>query len=100
MSKRTTSAVWVRGIAEMLAAEGLDVEQLFAAAKIDATMLDKPGGRLPSENISHLWELAVQKSGNPALSLAQPGASSPARSARRRLPYAGRCLRGRQGWCG
>jgi AraC-like DNA-binding protein len=78
MSKRTTSAVWVRGIAEMLAAEGLDVEQLFAAAKIDATMLDKPGGRLPSENISHLWELAVQKSGNPALSLAQHQVVRPA----------------------
>ena len=26
MSKRATSAVWVKGIAELLAAEGLDVE--------------------------------------------------------------------------
>jgi hypothetical protein len=32
MSKRTTSAVWVKGIAEMLAAEGLDAGALFAAA--------------------------------------------------------------------
>ena len=35
MGKRTTSAVWVKGIAEMLAAEGLDVAGLFAAARID-----------------------------------------------------------------
>jgi AraC-like DNA-binding protein len=78
MSKRTTSAVWVKGIADMLAAEGLDVGQLFAAAKIDPAVLDKPSGRLPSENISHLWELAVEKSGNPALSLAQHEVVRPA----------------------
>jgi AraC-like DNA-binding protein len=78
MSKRTTSAVWVKGIADMLAAEGLDVPALFAAAKIDAAALDKPSARVPSEKVSQLWELAVEKSRNPALSLAQHQVVRPA----------------------
>jgi AraC-like DNA-binding protein len=78
MNKRTTSAVWVRGIAEMFAAEGLDVAGLFAAARIDAAALDKPSARLATEKISHLWELAVAKSGNPALSLVQHEVVRPA----------------------
>jgi len=78
MNKRTTSAVWVKGIAEMFAAEGLDVAALFAAAKIDAAALDKPSARLATEKISHLWELAVEKSRNPALSLAQHEVVRPA----------------------
>jgi AraC-like DNA-binding protein len=71
MSRRTTAAVWVKGIADMLAAEGLDVRALFAAAGIDPAALDAPGARLPTEKISQLWELAVERSRNPALGLAQ-----------------------------
>src|SRR5215468_2172184 len=71
MTKRTTSAVWVKGIADMLSAEGLDARGLLVAAGIDPAQLDVPDGRLPSEKISHLWELAVERSGNPAIGLAQ-----------------------------
>ena len=71
MSKRTTAAVWVRGIADMLAAEGLDARGLLLAAGIDPAALDATGARLPTEKISHLWELAVERSRNPALGLAQ-----------------------------
>jgi AraC-like DNA-binding protein len=78
MNKRTTSAVWVKGIAEMFAAEGLDVAELFAAAKIDAAALEKPSARVASEKVSHLWELAVEKSRNPALSLARHQVVRPA----------------------
>src|ERR1700758_1645357 len=78
MMKRTTSAVWVRGMAEMLAAEGLDVPTLFAAAGIDPAALDGPSARLASEKISHLWELAVERSRNPAIALAQPEVARPA----------------------
>jgi AraC-like DNA-binding protein len=78
MSKRTTSAVWVKGIADMLAAEGLDVATLFAAAKIDAAELDKPSARVATEKVSHLWELSLEKSRNPALSLAQHQVVRPA----------------------
>jgi AraC-like DNA-binding protein len=78
MTKRTTSAVWVRGIAEMLTAEGLDVPALLAAAGIDAASLDAPGARLSSEKISRLWELAAERSGNPAIGLAQHHVVRPA----------------------
>src|SRR6516162_6280975 len=78
MAERTTAAVWVKGIAEMLAAEGLDVDALFAATGIDATALDVPSARLKTERISELWELAVERSGNPALGLAQRQVARPA----------------------
>src|SRR5262249_42577871 len=78
MAERTTAAVWVKGIAEMLAAEGLDVGALFAATGIDATALDASGARVKTERISRLWELAVERSGNPALALAQHQVARPA----------------------
>jgi AraC-like DNA-binding protein len=78
MSKQTTSAVWVKGIAEMLAAEGLDVPGLFAAAGIDPAALDAPAGRVATEKISRLWELAAERSGNPAIGVAQPHVVRPA----------------------
>jgi AraC-like DNA-binding protein len=72
MSKQTTSAVWVKGIAELLAAEGLDMAALFAAAGIDPAALEAPAARVPTEKISRLWELAAERSGNPAIGIAQP----------------------------
>src|ERR1051326_3997976 len=78
MSKRTTSAIWVKSIAEMLAAEGLDVPALFVAAGIDPAALDSPGARLSTEKISRLWELAAERSGNPAIGLAQHHVARPA----------------------
>ena len=78
MGNRTTAAIWVKGIAEMLAGEGLDVGALLAEARIDPAALDAPGARLSTEKISHLWELATDRSGNPALGLAQHQIARPA----------------------
>jgi AraC-like DNA-binding protein len=78
MSKRTTSAAWVRGVADMLAAEGLDVPTLFAAAGIDPAALEVPGARVQTERVSRLWELAVERSRNPAIGLAQHHIARPA----------------------
>lgn len=78
MAKRTTSAVWVKGIAEMLAAEGLDVASLFASAGIDRSALEGPAARLQTDKLSHLWELAVERSRNPAIALAQHQVARPA----------------------
>src|ERR1700752_1786498 len=78
MSKRTTSSVWVRGMAEMLAAEGLDVATLFATAGVDPASLDGPSARLSTEKLSHLWELAVERSRYPAIALAQHEVARPA----------------------
>ena len=78
MSKRTTSAVWVRSIVDMLAAEGLDVATLLAGAGIDPAVLDAPAARIATEQLSQLWELAVARSGNPAIGLAQHEVVRPA----------------------
>ena len=78
MSKRTTSAVWVRGMAEMLAAEGVDVATLFAAAGVDPASLDGPSARLATEKLSRLWELAVDRTRNPAIALARHEVARPA----------------------
>src|SRR5262249_34874753 len=72
------AAIWVRGIAEMLAAEGLNVRALLAEARIDPAALEAPGARLPTEKISRLWELATERSGNPALGLAEHQVARPA----------------------
>lgn len=78
MSKRCTAAIWVKGVADMLTAEGVDAHGLLVAAGIDPASLDDPGARLPTEKISRLWELAVERSKNPALGLAQHHVVRPA----------------------
>src|SRR5215471_7882043 len=78
MTKRTTAAVWVKGIADLMAAEGLDVASMFAAAGIEPSSLQGPGARVSTEKISHLWDLAVERSRNPALALAQHQIARPA----------------------
>src|SRR5262245_13548883 len=78
MSKKTTAAIRVQGIAEVFAAEGRDARALLAAAGIDPAALAAPGARLPSEKISLLWELAAERSGNPAIGLAQHQVARPA----------------------
>ena len=78
MHKCTTAAVWVKGIAEMLGGEGLDARALLAEAGINPAALDDQGVRLPSEKISRLWELAAERSENPAIALAQHQIARPA----------------------
>ena len=78
MSKRATSAVWVRSTVDMLAAEGLNVGALLAGAGIDAKTLDAPGARVASDQLSRLWELAAEQSCNPAIGLAQHSIVRPA----------------------
>lgn len=78
MSQRTTSATWVKGMLAMLSGEGVDTAALLAAAGVDAASLDAPGTRLSTETISRVWELAAERSGNPAIGLAQHDVARPA----------------------
>jgi AraC-like DNA-binding protein len=71
MKRQQTAASWVRGVAELFAAEGLDVASVLAEAGIDAASLDAPGARVATEDISRLWDIAVARSGNDAIALAQ-----------------------------
>lgn len=76
MSKRTSSAAWVKGICGLLQDEGLDVQALFSDAGLDLAALDNPDERCPTEKISLLWELAATRSGNPAIGIAKPRKAS------------------------
>jgi AraC-like DNA-binding protein len=78
MTKRTTAAVWVKGILEMLAAERLDVPALLVAAGIDPAELEGPAARVSTDKLSLLWQLAAERSGNPAIGLAQHDVAKPA----------------------
>jgi AraC-like DNA-binding protein len=65
----TCAAFWVKGIAETLKAEGLDVAALLNEAGLDPAALSDPDSRFPTERVSLLWQLAVTRSGNPAIGL-------------------------------
>jgi AraC-like DNA-binding protein len=66
---RTCAAFWVKGVAETLKAEGLDVVALLNEAGLDPAALSDPDSRFPTERLSLLWQLAVTRSGNPAIGL-------------------------------
>ena len=72
------AAFWVKGVAETLKAEGLDVAALFHEAGLDTTALNDPDSRFPTERLSRLWQLAVARSGNPAIGLANSNVVKPA----------------------
>ena len=72
MTVQTTSAVWVRGIVELLRSEGLDASAALAAAGIEEASLHAPGARVPTDRISTLWDVAVRLSGNPAIAVSRP----------------------------
>ena len=71
MIARTTSTAWVKGVVEMFSAEGLDVDELFRTAGLDVATLDDPAMRFQIDDVSVLWELAVERSGNETLGLSR-----------------------------
>ena len=71
MIARTSSSAWVRGVAEMFAAEGIDVEALFRDARLDIAVLLNPAGRFSIDDVSALWEMAVARSGKARLGLSR-----------------------------
>lgn len=60
---------WVRGMVLAIEQEGLDGRALFAELGLDHAALDDPDARFPQDDMSRLWQLAVQRSGNPAIAL-------------------------------
>src|SRR5215475_9247380 len=71
---RTTSSTWMRGVANTLSAQGLDVAALFAQAGLRIENLEHVEFRWPSEGISKLWTIAAERSGNPDIGLIDPRA--------------------------
>ena len=75
--RRTVAAFWVTGIARALIAEQLDAPVLFREAGLDFSALKDSDARFESDQVSHLWELAVARSGNPAIGLAGASRAGP-----------------------
>ena len=69
--QRTSSCTWVKGVVAMFASQGLDVAALVQLAGIAAGRLEQPQERFGADEVSRLWELAVDRSGNPALGLSR-----------------------------
>ena len=76
--QRSSAAFWVKGVAEALKAGGLDVPALLGEAGFDAAALNDPDARFPTERVSLLWQLAVARSGNPAIGLSTSNVVRPA----------------------
>ena len=76
MTQRTSSSAWVRGIADMFAAEGLPAADLCAEVGIDLPALQQqPQTRVDVDRVSRLWEAAATRYGQPGLGLARDLAS-------------------------
>lgn len=61
---------WVRGTARHFESVGLDVRALFRDAGLNYEDLNDRDARIDGDSISLLWELAVARSGDPNLGLA------------------------------
>ena len=71
MIVRSTSSTWVKGVVEMFAAEGLDVEALFRDTGLDIAVLGDPAGQFSIDDVSALWDMAVARSGKTTLGLSR-----------------------------
>src|SRR5215475_2547318 len=72
VNKRTTSSAWMRGVANTLAVQGLDVAALFAQAGLRIENLEHGDFRWPTEGVNRLWTIAAERSGNPDVGLFNP----------------------------
>ncbi|MET3392131.1 AraC-like DNA-binding protein [Variovorax sp. 1140] len=73
---RTSSAAWLEGVLSMFEAEGLDVPSLLREAGFDPDSLHRQNARIPVDEISVLWQLAVARAGRPTLGLHRDLAST------------------------
>ena len=69
MTSRTTSSPWLKGVIDMMANAGLDTAELMRIAGIDRALLLDRDGRVPTETMSRLWRVAVERTGNPEIGL-------------------------------
>jgi len=69
--ERGSSAAWVKGVLEMFAAEGVDVDALLRDAGFDAGVLNDTQRRFSIDEVSLLWEMAVARSGKTTLGLSK-----------------------------
>ena len=65
----SSSSAWLRAVIQLFASQGIAPASLFEEAGLDMARLKKRHERFGTEEINRLWELAVARSGQPALGL-------------------------------
>ena len=65
----SSSSAWLRGIVHLFASQGVETAWLFDAAGLDLGGLKQPHKRFTHTEISRLWELAAERSGQESLGL-------------------------------
>ncbi|MFS2037140.1 AraC family transcriptional regulator ligand-binding domain-containing protein, partial [Polaromonas sp. CT11-55] len=60
---RTSSSAWLEGVLRMFEAEGLDVPSLLRDAGLDPESLLRQNARIPVDEVTVLWQLAVARAG-------------------------------------
>ncbi len=73
----TIASAWMRGVADLLSTQGLDVPGLFREAGLDIRELEHARRRMPVEQVDRLWMLAEQQSGQPFVALNRATADKP-----------------------
>ena len=69
-SSYTTLAAWGIAISWALDAKGLNAEDIFTEAGLSLTDFeDKPSGRIPIDNMTRLWGVAIEATSDPAFGL-------------------------------
>ncbi len=71
------ASAWMRGVADLLRTQGLDVPALFREAGLDIRELEDANSRMPVEKIDRLWMLAEQQSKQPFVALNRATADKP-----------------------
>ena len=73
----TIASSWMRGVADFLRTQGLDVPALFRQAGLDLRELDNAHSRMSVEQVDRLWMLAEQQSQQPFVALSRATADKP-----------------------
>lgn len=69
LASNTTLATWAGAISRALADSGVDAQALFTEVGVDYALVNRPDKRIPVADMTRLWGLAVQRTGNPVFGL-------------------------------
>jgi AraC-like DNA-binding protein len=65
----TVVAAWTRSIVEYAAARGVELDDVMAAAGIDAATMERPDARIPADADDRIWQAAIERLADPDLGL-------------------------------
>jgi AraC-like DNA-binding protein len=73
----TIASAWMRGVADLLRTQGMDVPALFREAGLDIREMENARSRMPVDKVDRLWMLAEQQSKQPFIALTRATADKP-----------------------